>query len=458
MFPGDIQMSGKKRFFANHAKSSAAIISLAIHAVLIVVALSFVAVTVIKKEDQKFEAKPVNRPRMAMKKLQVPVKMNKKKPKPKLRKQITVKTKLDRKMPDIKMPEIAGMKGGLGSGDGGSLGRAGGIGFTMPEINIFGIKSRGEKVYLILDSSAEMMYDEMGGIPAYKIIKDELVRIVEGLGSTTIFNVCVFDGGEKYFLFPSMSPATAENAAKVKAWLAPLNAVKTGMGATDYGIKTLGPGGVKVDEDLRVGSFLNNSREPSWWYQPAMLAMSQKADTVFLLTNKWPALGYTPTDAEGVDAEAWKQTPDGKKWEESHKKGLKMLDEENKKRAERGDPPKVLGRGAWAINKEYFPGLKGPPSSKWVGYTPEDFQQAFLELRAGDKGAAALPGKSGISSNKQKRTKDEFSVNVIQFTKQGEQVDEKTVEKYKTLTQKCGGEYKTIAGMEAIKSYVTASE
>jgi hypothetical protein len=63
----------KKRFFEQHAKSSAAMISLGIHAVLIVVALSFVAVTVITKEEQVFEAKPVKRPKMALKKLQVPI-------------------------------------------------------------------------------------------------------------------------------------------------------------------------------------------------------------------------------------------------------------------------------------------------------------------------------------------------------------------------------------------------
>lgn len=38
----------KKRFFAKHAKSSAMVVSLAIPALLIVVALSFVAVTVIQ--------------------------------------------------------------------------------------------------------------------------------------------------------------------------------------------------------------------------------------------------------------------------------------------------------------------------------------------------------------------------------------------------------------------------
>ena len=53
----------------------------------------------ITKEDKQFEAKPVSRPKMPMKKLQVPVKVKQKRPKPRLRKNITVKTKMDRKMP-----------------------------------------------------------------------------------------------------------------------------------------------------------------------------------------------------------------------------------------------------------------------------------------------------------------------------------------------------------------------
>ncbi len=56
-------------FFTSHAKSSAALVSLGIHAVLVVIALSFVAVTVIQKEEKVFEAKPVIRPKMQLKKL-----------------------------------------------------------------------------------------------------------------------------------------------------------------------------------------------------------------------------------------------------------------------------------------------------------------------------------------------------------------------------------------------------
>ena len=446
-------MSQKKRFFTNHAKSSAAFVSIIIHAILIVVAISFVAVTVIKKEENKFENKPVKRPKMQLKKLQVPVNIKKKKqPKPKLRKRIVVTPKLNQTMPDIKMPEISGVKGGLGGAGAGGLGGAGGVGFSMPEIEIFGIKSKGEKVFLILDSSHEMMYNEMGGIPAYSIIKNELVSIIEGLSATTIFNVAVFGNGHTYYLAPSMIPATSGNVAKVKAWLAPLNAVKKGMGDRDFGTGTLGPGGVEVDDDLRVGIFKVTTRGPGGFGDAALVSMGQKADTVFLLTNAWRGMGYNP-GGETVDDAAWLKTPAGKKWTDAYRKGLKMLDEENKKRASRGEPPRVLQRQAWAINRAYFPNIQGPPRPVWQQFTPEEFIEGFGIMRANSKNSSmgAVPTKSGLTRKKSK-SKDRYSFNVVQFIKKGEAASEGDVERFKSLTKKSNGKYKTIAGMDAIKS------
>ncbi len=121
----------KRRFFTSHSKSSALVVSLAIHAVLIVVALSFVAVKVIVKEDQPFEAKRVKRPKMPPKKIQVPMEVKKRKPKPRLRKRIVVNTKT---LADIKMPEISGIKGGLGNMGGDGLGS---LGFDL-NLGLFG--------------------------------------------------------------------------------------------------------------------------------------------------------------------------------------------------------------------------------------------------------------------------------------------------------------------------------
>jgi len=453
-------MSEKKKFFTSHAKSSAAIVSLAIHALFAVLALSFVAVTVIKKDEQSFKSKSVVRPKMQLKKLQVPVRIQKKQRRPKMRQRIVVKTKVNRNMPDIKMPEISGIKGGLGNAAGVGLGGAGGIGFSMPEINIFGIKSRGEKVFLILDSSNEMMHDEMGGIPAYTLIKNELVRIVENLGPTTIFNVCVFANGQTYILFSAMAPATQVNAGKAKAWLDPLNAIRPDMGVKDYGTGTLGPGGSRLEEDILAGKFaLMDDQNPGSWYRAAVRSMTEKADTIFLLTHRWGSMGYNPPDAKGVDRAAWDKTPAGKKWAKWFQEGLKKLDEDNAERAARGEPPKVLKRADWAVVPEYFPVTEWPPSKKWVAYSPKDFHEAFLEVRGNSKsGSQGIPTKSGLSSKKSKKAKDDFSFNVVRFIKKGAEPNELAISSYKELTKRSGGKYQTIDGLEAIQGYSKSAE
>ncbi len=125
----------KKFFFLNHKKSSALVVSVIIHIVFIVVALTFVAVQVYVKPEQIFEATAVKRPKMKLKKLQVPVK-EKKAQAPKLRHTIVTKPKY--KDVNIQMPEIIGVPGGTGYGQGDGLG---GLGFGF-DLDLFG-SSRG---------------------------------------------------------------------------------------------------------------------------------------------------------------------------------------------------------------------------------------------------------------------------------------------------------------------------
>lgn len=121
----------KKRFFANHSKSSAMLVSLAVHAILILVAVTFVAVSVIPKEEPAFEVKKVKRPKMPLKKIKAPVDTKKRKPKPRLRKRILSQKKT---FNDIKMPEITGVAGGLGNMGGDGLGS---LGFDL-DMDLFG--------------------------------------------------------------------------------------------------------------------------------------------------------------------------------------------------------------------------------------------------------------------------------------------------------------------------------
>lgn len=429
----------KKRWFAKHARSSAAVISLAIHAVLLIVALSFVAVTVITKEDHAFESKPVSRPKMQLKKLQVPVNIKKKKTqKPKLRKRIVVKPKLNQSVPDIKMPEITGVKGGMGSaGDG--LGGAGSLGFSMPEMELFGIKSRGEKVFIILDASGYMMVDDMGGIPAYTIIKSELVRILEGLNPTVLFNIAVYGGGD-VALFPNMVSATPANVAKVDAWLTPLNAVKTGMGDKDYGSKTRGPGGTGVSGDFKIQPLKNS---PGGWARQTLLAMKQQADVVFLLTCRWGTLHYRT----GTKDRNWSAS-DEQRYRENVAKAKALFKKENDRRRQKGQPPRVIAGGNNAILRAYIPGARIPPSGyTHVGYTPNEMVEAFNNMRA--KTAVRIPTTSGLS----KKRKSKYSINVIHFVEAHSDVGADP--KFDRIANATRGEYRKIKGMAAIKSYVS---
>jgi hypothetical protein len=122
----------KRGFFLSHKRSSALVVSVAIHGIFLIAALSFVAVNVIIKNDQTFEVKEVKRPNMKLRKLQVPVKEQKKTQAPKLRKTIVAKPK--NPTVDIKMPEIVGVKGGTGYGRSGGLG---GLGFSF-DMDLFG--------------------------------------------------------------------------------------------------------------------------------------------------------------------------------------------------------------------------------------------------------------------------------------------------------------------------------
>jgi hypothetical protein len=452
----------KKQFFANHAKSSAALVSLGIHAVLIVIALSFVAVTVITKEDKAFEAKPVKRPKMSLKKLQVPVNIKKKATKkPKLRKRIVVQPKMNQTMPDIKMPEITGVKGGLGGGIAGGLGAGGGVGFSMPEIEIFGVKGKGEKIFLILDTNDQMLVDEMGGIPAYTLIKDEMIRIVEELPPTALFNICIFQHGNVQTLFPSLVPATDANAQKTKAWLNPLNLTADAAKSGNYGIKTLGPGGFNKTADYRIGKFAKpmkkggeiyggpNSHDRRW-YDSVMVAMQQQADTVFVLSNGWGhqrvALKKVPTINE------WRETTSaGKQWKGNAVKARAKLAAENEKRKAAGQPPKVIAGGEWGLVLTYFPGTEKPPQPDFYYFKARDYAEVFVMMKDQYRPKEGLT-TSGLK--KKNRGKVDFSLNVVQFIRQDAEENERTAGNFSQLTQACKGQYQTVAGLDEIKSYV----
>ncbi len=446
-------MAKKTGFFSNHSKSSAAVVSLMVHAILIVIAFFFVAVSVIQKNDVDFEAKPLSRPKMNLRKLRVPVNTKKPPQQPKLRKQIVVKP-LKQVVPDFKMPEIVGVKGGLGA-SGSGLGGGVTVGFAIPEIHFFGVKGKSEKILLILNGAEEMSADSLGGGYGFEIIKQECLKLIESMPPTALFNMIVYDGSNRTFqLFPEMTPASPDHVQKARDWLLPLNQVK---GAdTRYGTGTLGPGGSRVKGDYPFGRFREDRIYPRGWNEPVFLAMKQQADSVFLLTHTWDSFNYWDRESERELRAKWDQTSDGKRWAEAVKKARALLDEDNARRTAAGEPPRALNRdselGVVRAYRDKLGNVKEPPRPERVSIGLKDFFEAFGEAY---KVYSREAPKLGIQKKKAR-----FSLNVIYF-KQEKFRDEKAKDysdlhegQFEALAEAFDGECRSVAGLAAIKSYV----
>jgi len=157
-----------------------------------------------------------------------------------------------------------------------------------------------------------------------------------------------------------------------------------------------------------------------------------------------------------MSREEWDQTSPGKKWNEAYKQALKTLDEENRTRRAAGEPPKAINRGnQWDMAHDYYPDLERPPSPGYYYYTPKDFAEAFVLTREQYK-PKTVQTTSGIK--RKKSGKIDFSCNVIRFVPKGGDENDwsKSTERFTQLTSLCKGDYKTIAGLAEIQSYVTS--
>ncbi|MDF7797911.1 hypothetical protein P4C99_00450 [Pontiellaceae bacterium B1224] len=441
-------MKLKKRFFAKHTKSSAALVTLALHALFIVLGLSFVVMSTINEAEPRFINPPVKaRENVPLRKLRPPSNARKPKSAQKNFARVPVKVTLEQKVPEIQLPDLQTAKGEIG----GSAGTAGDalstIAFAIPELTIFDVRGKGEKIFLILDADEPMLEDKMGGIPAYTIIKQEMIRIINELPSTAVFNVCVYGRGKAVTLFPNLVSASDSNARKAEEWLRPLNGAEESVRSGRYGIQTLGKGGIEQKQDLRVGRFKtmdgtgDHEYRQDRWFVPAMVAMQQHADTVFLLTNSWGRQQVAREKSRNMSAADWFQSSEGKRWLERVEKANRLFAEENARRKQAGEPPRVIANGRRGLMAAYFPGTPGPPSLDYYRFTPEDFQEAFAATRAAVSDRLSL-----------RKRKNEFTFNVIQFVPAD--ADSGTDARFKKLTRLTRGGYQTVAGLEAIRSYV----
>ncbi len=102
--------------------------------------------------------------------------------------------------------------------DSGIMGALGGLDSVESTSSFFGIEDTGERIVILVNTSASVINKARNRGVTIDRIQEEIIGLVEGLRSGTLFGIVQFSQGARVFE-NYLAPATAGNIESVKAWV-----------------------------------------------------------------------------------------------------------------------------------------------------------------------------------------------------------------------------------------------
>lgn len=342
----------------------AALLSLAVHLALLFFCGSSVLLSVITKQAVAFKGHGFKRDQLPQRVEQIPVKVQKMQRttmRPLMVRQV-VRAASNRPRLPVPPPPRPDFDHSAGL-ERPSLSRMripGRLDIGVSKIDFFGTKSKGEKIIFILDASKQMMEDAKGGYNTYRYAKDEVHKLIDGMPSATLFNVMAYSGRSIDLFRPKVVPATPENRAALKKWLAPINSNPYDVG------RVAGEYRPSVGYDSYLGPAVHH------WLKAVQAAMEQSADSIFVLCGA--AGRYSVPSSGGGDRGGTYEPPDPddmaeyrEKMAEVQQTARKIFEKENEARRKKGLPPKMVYNWTRYMIEELRLTLPDRPSGRLIG-------------------------------------------------------------------------------------------
>lgn len=343
---------------------------LAIHVLTVVIFGSFVMFRHLFKNEVTFETVPEYEKRIDPRKLEHKVKVQKQQQKsgrPKVLSRIQANRISEFALPKINvdpekiknpvksnLPSLG--RDGLGSGVMGGKG-SGGLGIGMSEVSFMGVKTKVERVAIIIDLSESMIVDERGGAAGFDALKSEIKDVINSLNGSSFFTLITFKS--EYFTFNSPAVlATKENQKKACEWIDMVEIVDRYANYWGQAVTTGGVGmkGGKNEYSLdKNGPKIEVEGGTSRHDLALASAMESNVDTIFLISDGDPRIWHPLTEEQKkrLDELNAKRRADPKyaekraEYEAKRQKFFAARRALNERRAKKGLPPKVTeGIGA----------------------------------------------------------------------------------------------------------------
>ncbi len=268
----------------------------------------------------------------------------------------------------------------------------------MPTFELFGLKGSSDRVLIVFDACEKTMTDEMGGLDAYNVVKNEISALIRGLPSTALFNVMAFDPGRwpknVQVYRESLVPATESNKQGFESWIRPINESVDHIGLPDANYELRYPP-IPFNTGFKYPNDVWQHHGVVFWYMAYQAAIEQGAGVIFFLTTHWPRpdeyyVKMTDSQHEKFMAETKKNADafvksGGTLVSEEEKNRFyslareaakrKVIDPENERRKAKGIPLWVV-RDPWGVayqerNGKVPEALEAMKRKTWDDFRPE---------------------------------------------------------------------------------------
>ncbi len=396
-----ITIEKKKQF--NPMLMKVVIVSVALHVVAAFVAGVITIANVVIKEEAQFEEPPaveIEEPPPEVKveiKPQQPQQQN-------MQQQLKMRpvANIAVAQVDVNLPSMEQgftVSAGLGGLGGGNLlgGARGSLGLGMSDVNVFGLKTRAERILFVIDANRQMVTDKKGGLNSYKVIKDEITDMVGNLSAGTLFNVMLQDRRRMLMFKPKLVPAGKDVHLELVRWIQQVNSDpnKPGLEAVPEAKQPT----LTALREEEVGKNLaysgHRGNETGFITQ---VALEQSADAIFFIAGYhrgFENMLSPPSEKQKSDFEKWKASKEYQEQLAAHNLEKPQMEQrvnaelarQNAERAKNGQPPRVLERrhGVYSTAGELGIPWKTNHPGHGPGHQnvdPKDVQKYFKKLVA----------------------------------------------------------------------------
>lgn len=269
--------------------ANAALISVAIHLLVIILAGSWVAVRYVQKKKAELTVYRAPAPKMERRQLSAPLKkadrIKQSSQRPKIVSSRAASSDTEFALPAVASgAQVSTQKFSTPFSESGrdfSM-LTKGLTFEIPHFKFLGVRGTGEKLAFIIEATPEMLADRTGGEAACAHIKEELNTLLSEMTSSVLFNVILYNGDQVASFQPKMAPVTDENVSLFREWFTPALSHLSPKGLTQ---NTYEPA---IQYDSAMGNEVKN------WLRATQCALEQRPDTIIVVGRDWGRHGISP--------------------------------------------------------------------------------------------------------------------------------------------------------------------